>query len=54
MQIADMPYSGRKVPEYKADDVRDLIEYPYRVISRIKIGQIHISVGAPRRMSITG
>ena len=38
VQIADMPYSGRKVPEYEADDVRELIEYPYRVIYRIKIG----------------
>jgi toxin ParE1/3/4 len=32
VQIAVMPYSGRKVPEYEADDVRELIEYPYRVI----------------------
>ncbi|MBU0699518.1 MAG: hypothetical protein ABIK98_12995 [Pseudomonadota bacterium] len=31
-QIADHPFSGRKVPEYKADDVRELIEKPYRII----------------------
>ncbi|MFZ2633126.1 MAG: type II toxin-antitoxin system RelE/ParE family toxin [Desulfosalsimonadaceae bacterium] len=42
VQIADMPYSGRKVPEYEADDVRELIEYPYRVIYRIKTGQIDV------------
>jgi toxin ParE1/3/4 len=42
MQIADMPYSGRKVPEYEADDVRELIEYPYRVIYRIKVDQIDV------------
>lgn len=42
MQIADMPYSGRMVPEYEADDVRELIEFPYRVIYRIKTGQIDV------------
>jgi toxin ParE1/3/4 len=42
MQIADLPYSGRKVPEYEADDVRELIEYPYRVIYRIKTAQIDV------------
>jgi toxin ParE1/3/4 len=42
VQIADLPYSGRKVPEYEADDVRELIEYPYRVIYRIKTGQIDV------------
>jgi hypothetical protein len=26
MQISDQPYSGRKVPEYQAEDVRELIE----------------------------
>ena len=30
-QIADQPYSGRKVPEYDADDIRELIEKPYRI-----------------------
>ncbi len=42
MQIADMPFSGRKVPEYEAEDIRELIEYPYRVIYRIKAGQIDV------------
>ncbi len=27
-QIADFPLSGRKVPEYDADDVREVIEKP--------------------------
>jgi plasmid stabilization system protein ParE len=41
-QIADHPFSGRKVPEYEADDVRELIEFPYRIIYRIKSDQIDI------------
>lgn len=31
-QIADYPLSGRKVPEYDAEDIRELIEKPYRII----------------------
>jgi len=42
MQIADHPHSGRKVPEYDAEDVRELIENPYRIIYRIKQNQIDI------------
>jgi len=32
MQISDQPYSGRKVPEYQAEDVRELTEKPHRTI----------------------
>ncbi len=35
-QIADQPLSGRKVPEYQTEDIRELIEKPYRIIYRIK------------------
>ena len=41
-QIADQPYSGRKVPEYDSDDVKELIEKPYRIIYRIKPDQIDV------------
>ena len=41
-QIADQPYSGRKVPEYDSDDVRELTEKPYRIIYRIKPDQIDV------------
>ena len=41
-QIAEHPFSGRIVPEYKADDIRELIEKPYRIIYRIKPDQIDI------------
>ncbi|MDP2643926.1 MAG: type II toxin-antitoxin system RelE/ParE family toxin [Desulfobacterales bacterium] len=41
-QIAGQPYSGRRVPEYDADDIRELIEKPYRIIYRIKTDQIDV------------
>lgn len=41
-QIADHPFSGRKVPEYDAEDIRELIEKPYRIIYRIKPDQIDV------------
>lgn len=41
-QIADHPLSGRKVPEYDADDVGELIEAPYRIIYRIKRDRIDV------------
>jgi len=41
-QIADQPFSGRKVPEYNAEDIRELIEQPYRIIYRI--GKTNIDV----------
>jgi addiction module RelE/StbE family toxin len=41
-QIADQPLSGRKVPEYETEDIRELIEKPYRIIYRIKADQIDV------------
>jgi plasmid stabilization system protein ParE len=41
-QIARFPMSGRKVPEYEADDIREIIETPYRIIYRIKPEQIDV------------
>ena len=41
-QIAVFPRSGRMVPEYEASDIREVIERPYRIIYRIKTGQIDI------------
>ncbi len=42
MQISDQPYSGRKIPEYQPEDVRELIEKPYRIIYRIKQDRIDV------------
>jgi plasmid stabilization system protein ParE len=41
-QIAEFPMSGRKVPEYEADDIREMIEKPHRIIYRIKPNQIDV------------
>jgi toxin ParE1/3/4 len=35
-QIAEAPFSGRKVPEYDRDDVREMIEGPYRIVYLVK------------------
>ncbi len=41
-QIAENAYSGRKVPEYDARDIREVIEKPYRIIYRIMSDQIDV------------
>ena len=41
-QIADHPRSGRRVPEYGDDDIRELIEGDYRLIYRIDAEAIHV------------
>lgn len=41
-QISEQPFSGRKVPEYQAEDIRELIENPYRIIYRVKKDQIDV------------
>jgi len=39
-QIADFPLSGHRVPEYDIDQIREVIEGPYRIIYHIKPDQI--------------
>ena len=39
-QIADFPLSGRKVPEYEMEQIREVIEGSYRIIYHIKSNQI--------------
>ena len=34
-QLGAFPTSGRRVPEYARDDVREVIESPYRIIYRV-------------------
>jgi addiction module RelE/StbE family toxin len=41
-QIAALPLSGRMVPEYEVEDIREVIEKPYRIIYRIKADQIDV------------
>lgn len=54
-QSADFPLSGRKVPEYEMDQIREVIEGPYRLIYYIKpdridiLAVIHGAMEIPRR-----
>lgn len=41
-QIADFPLSGRRVPECDLEQIREVIEGPYRIIYYIKPDQIDI------------
>jgi toxin ParE1/3/4 len=41
-QIADFPKSGRKVPEYDNENIRELIEGNYRIIYHILSTQIDV------------
>ena len=42
MQIESFPHSGRVVPEYEVDYIREIIEYPYRIIYRIREEYIEV------------
>jgi plasmid stabilization system protein ParE len=42
VQIGDLPASGRTVPEYQRDDIREILERPYRIIYRILPDRIHV------------
>jgi len=41
-QLTDFPRSGRMVPEYEAEDIREVIEKPYRLIYHLGSDQIEI------------
>ncbi|HBC89724.1 MAG TPA: type II toxin-antitoxin system RelE/ParE family toxin [Lentisphaeria bacterium] len=41
-QIAAFPLSGHTVPEYEIEQIREIIEIPYRIIYYIKPDQIDI------------
>ena len=41
-QIGDFPFSGRSVPEYQMQQIREVIEGPYRIIYYIKADQIDV------------
>ena len=41
-QIAEFPLSGRRVPEYDMDQIREVIEGAYRIIYHIKRDQIDV------------
>jgi toxin ParE1/3/4 len=39
VQIAEFPYSGRMVPEYESNEIREVLEWPYRLIYLINAEQ---------------
>jgi plasmid stabilization system protein ParE len=41
-QIGDFPSSGRKVPEYELEQIREVLSGPYRIIYHIKADQIDV------------
>jgi len=40
--ISEFPFSGHRVPGYDIDQIRELLESPYRIIYYIKAGQIDV------------
>jgi len=58
IQIAEFPFSGRMVPEYELNELREVLEWPYRIIYLIQIAQSRIDVlavvhGARKQPGIT-
>jgi toxin ParE1/3/4 len=51
-QIAEFPFSGRRVPEYDIDQIREVIEGPYRIIYYIKPDQIDVLADIHGSMNI--
>jgi plasmid stabilization system protein ParE len=42
IQISEFPLSGRSVPEYEMEQIRQVIEGPFRIIYYIKPDQIDV------------
>ncbi len=41
-QLSDFPMSGQMVPEYQRDDIREVIEFSYRVLYHVGPSAISI------------
>jgi len=41
-QIAAFPLSGRTIPEYEADEIREIIEGAYRIIYFVAAEQVEV------------
>lgn len=41
-QLATFPLSGGMVPEYQREDIREVLEYSYRIIYRVEDSKISI------------
>ena len=52
-QIAAFPLSGRRVPGYDADQIREVFEGPYRIIYHIRSDQIDVIAVIHGAMNMT-
>ncbi len=41
-KLAELPFYGRVVPEYKQDSIREILKRPYRIIYRLNGGHIDV------------
>jgi toxin ParE1/3/4 len=53
-QIAEFPFSGRRVPEYDVDQIREVIEGSFRIIYYIKADQIDVLAVIHGAMDVLG
>ncbi len=53
-QIAEFPFSGRRVPEYDVDQIREVIEGSFRIIYHIKPDQIDVLAVIHGAMDVPG
>jgi toxin ParE1/3/4 len=53
-QIAEYPLSGRKVPEFDVDQIREVIEDPFRIIYHIKADRIDVLAVIHGAMNMSG
>lgn len=53
IQIADFPFSGRKVPELDIEQIREIYEAPYRIIYYIKPDAIEVLAVIHSRQDIS-
>ena len=53
-QIATFPLSGRRVPEYDLDQIREVIEGSYRIIYHIKSDRIDVIAVIHAAMNVFG
>lgn len=42
VQLETAPQSGRRVPEYPSDDLRELLSRPYRIIYRQRVEHLEV------------
>ena len=43
-RLKDFPVSGRVVPEYRSDDIREIVFRPYRIVYRVNHTNRHCEI----------